>query len=111
MNKTYYRIIIAGAVLYGFQSCSVIRTVEVAGATWNCAGSGQTFCYEKVVKTSIWKGKNNDKIAADCPNGLSRVKITTKPLDVLVGTLSLGFVVRQRIQWDCSQRTGSDDMR
>lgn len=81
------------------------------GATWNCIGSGQTYCYQEIVKTNIWKGKNNDKISADCPNGISRVKITTKPADVFLGALSLGFVVRQRIEWDCSQSSGIDDMR
>lgn len=111
MKRTSHRLLIIFTVAYVLQSCSAIRRLEVESATWNCIGSGQTYCYQKVVQTNIWKSKNDDKIEADCPNGISRVKITTKPGDVFLGALSLGFVVRQRVEWDCSQSSGTDDMR
>lgn len=91
-------------------SCSVIRIVQVDAPTWDCATSGQHFCNQTTVRTSIWKGSNNAKISASCSNGISRVKVTTRPGDVFLGFLTLGFVVRQRIEWDCAQRSGSTDM-
>ncbi|KAA9338785.1 hypothetical protein [Adhaeribacter soli] len=91
-------------------SCSVIRVVEVDSPTSNCPGSGQNFCNNTTINSSLWKSKNKLNIKSNCPNGISRVKVTTKPIDVVVGFLTAGFVIKQRIDWDCSQRSGSSDI-
>jgi hypothetical protein len=91
-------------------SCSVIRVVEIASPTSDCAGSGQHFCHDTTVRSSIWKPKNKVNLKSACATGISRVKVTTKPMDVLLGFITLGFVVKQRIDWDCAQRTGSGEI-
>jgi hypothetical protein len=83
----------------------VIRRLEVDSPTWNCVGSGQHYCHDTTVRTTLWKGKNNIKINSGCDH-ISRIKVTTKPGDIILGFLTFGFVVRQRIEWDCAQ---SDD--
>lgn len=100
------------AVLIGcmVSSCSIIRVVEIASPTSDCAGSGQHFCHDTLVRSSIWKSKNKVNLKSMCPKGISRVKITTKPMDVFLGFITLGFVVKQRIDWDCAQRTGSGEI-
>ena len=104
----YNRFLMLLLVASIFASCSVIRVVEVDSPSSDCAGSGQHFCHHTLVKTSLWKGKSNKQdIKSLCPNGISRFKITTKPMDVILGVFTFGFVVKQRIDWDCSQRTGS----
>lgn len=91
-------------------SCSVIRVVEIASPTSDCAGSGQHFCHDTTVRSSIWKPKNKVNLKSTCATGISRVKVTTKPMDVVLGFITLGFVVKQRIDWDCAQRTGSGEI-
>lgn len=91
-------------------SCSVIRVLEVDSPSADCVGSGQHFCHYSIITTSLWKGRNNKKdLKSLCPNGISRVKVTTKPMDVIIGFITLGFVVKQRLDWDCSQRSGSSN--
>lgn len=104
------RLYVFALLLCTCTSCSVIRVVELEGATWTCAGSGQHYCNRDTVITSIWKGKNAKSRKTDCQHGISRFKVTTKPADVLLGFLSAGFYVRQRIEWDCSQRRGSSSI-
>jgi hypothetical protein len=91
-------------------SCSIIRVVEVPSPSSDCAGSGQHFCHDTLVVTSFWKGKNKINLASSCVNCISRVKVTTKPMDVVIGFITFGFVVKQRIDWDCSQRSGAGDL-
>jgi hypothetical protein len=91
-------------------SCSVIRVVEIASPTSDCAGSGQHFCHDTTIRSSIWKSKNKVNLKSACATGISRVKVTTKPMDVVLGFITLGFVVKQRIDWDCAQRTGSGEI-
>lgn len=91
-------------------SCSVIRIVEVDSPSADCAGSGQHFCHDTTIRTSIWKSKNKQNLPSGCPNGISRVKLTTKPMDVVLGFITAGFIVKQRIDWDCAQRSGSSDI-
>ena len=91
-------------------SCSVIRIVEVASPSADCAGSGQHFCHDTTIRTSLWQSKNKENLPSGCPNGISRVKLTTKPMDVLLGFITAGFIVKQRIDWDCAQRSGSSDI-
>ncbi len=94
-----------------FSSCSVIRVLEVDSPSADCAGSGQHFCHDTVIHASLWKGRNGKQdIRSLCPNGISRVKITTRPMDVVLGFITAGFVVRQRIDWDCAQRSGTQDV-
>jgi archaellum component FlaG (FlaF/FlaG flagellin family) len=106
----FRNMVVTVFIACAIQSCSVIRTVQVDAPTWTCATAGQTFCNDTVVRTNIWKGMNNMKINAGCANGISRVKVTTKPGDVFLGFVTLGLYVRQRIEWDCAQRSGSNDM-
>ena len=105
-------IVIAFTIVIGYTntSCSVIRVVEVASPTATCAGSGQSFCYDTIIRTSLWKSKNKMNLQTTCANGISRVKVTTKPMDVVLGVFTLGFVVKQRIDWDCAQRRGIGDI-
>lgn len=93
-------------IVFLVTSCSVIRVVQVASPTADCAGSGQHFCHDTIVRTSLWKSKNKINLQSTCPNGISRFKITTKPMDVVLGFITLGLVVKQRIDWDCAQRSG-----
>ncbi len=92
------------------QACSVIRTVQVDSPTWDCVGSGQHFCHDTLIRTSIWKGKNAEKLSSGCATGISRMKVTTKPGDIFLGVFTAGFIIRQRIEWDCAQRSGASDM-
>jgi hypothetical protein len=96
--------------VYLLGSCSVIRVVEIASPTADCAGSGQHFCHDTIINSSVWKSKNKVNLKSSCATGISRVKVTTKPMDVVLGFLTLGFWVRQRIDWDCAQRTGTGDI-
>src|SRR5690349_11884958 len=93
--------VVAFSLLIGHTttSCSVIRIVEVPSPTATAAGSGQSFANKKDVKTSLWKSKNKYNIQTECNNGISRVKVTTKPMDVVLGVFTLGFFVRQRLEW------------
>jgi hypothetical protein len=91
-------------------SCSIIRVVEVASPTSDCAGSGQHFCHDTIIRSSIWKSKNKINLSSACANGISRVKVTTKPTDVILGFITAGFVVKQRIDWDCAQRSGAGEI-
>lgn len=91
-------------------SCSVIRVVEVATPTSDCAGSGQQFCHDTIIRSSLWKPKNKMNVMSTCTTGISRFKVTTKPMDVILGFLTAGFVVRQRIDWDCAQRSGAGEI-
>lgn len=91
-------------------SCSIIRVVEVPSWTSDCAGSGQHFCHDTIIQSSIWKSKNKINLESACANGISRVKVTTKPMDVILGFLTAGFVVKQRIDWDCAQRNGAGEI-
>jgi len=91
-------------------SCSIIRVIEMDSPTSDCAGSGQHFCHDTTIRSSIWKSKNKVNLKSACPKGISRVKVTTKPMDVILGFVTLGLVVKQRIDWDCSQRTGSSEI-
>jgi hypothetical protein len=84
--------------------------VQVDSPTADCAGSGQHFCHNEKIVTSLWKSKNKVNIKSTCPNGISRMKVTTKPMDVVLGFITAGFVVKQRIDWDCAQRSGSSDI-
>ena len=94
-----------------WSSCSVIRVVEVASPTADCAGSGQHLCHDTLIRSSIWKSKNKVNLKSTCANGISRVKVTTKPMDVVLSFITFGFVVKQRIDWDCAQRSGAEDIR
>ncbi len=96
---------------YLLSSCSVIRVVEVESPTTTGAGSGQHFFYDTTIRSSVWKSKNKLNLKSNCVSGISRVKVTTKPMDVLLGFITLGFVVKQRIDWDCAQREGVEDIR
>jgi hypothetical protein len=113
MNHSYKlkfksRLIVAVATVCILSSCSVIRVLEVDSPTADCAGSGQQFCHHKTITTSMWKGRTNKQdLKSLCPNGISRVKVTTKPMDVVLGFITAGFVVKQRLDWDCAQRSGS----
>lgn len=91
-------------------SCSAIRIVEVDAPTADCAGTGNHFCHHETVRTSFWKSKNKLNLRSTCPYGISRVKVVTKPGDVILGFLTIGFVVKQRIEWDCAQRSGSNEI-
>lgn len=91
-------------------SCSVIRVVEADSPTADCAGSGQHFCHTENITTSWWKPKNKENIRSQCVHGISRFKVTTKPGDLLLGVFTAGFVVRQRIDWDCAQRSGGSEI-
>jgi hypothetical protein len=107
--KSILMLIFAAACI--LCSCSVIRVLEVASPSSDCAGSGQHFCHDTTITTSLWKGRNNKQdLKSLCPNGISRVKVTTKPMDILVGFITIGFVVKQRWDWDCSQRSGSSNL-
>jgi hypothetical protein len=101
-----------GIAVIGFllMSCSVIRVVQIASPTADCAGSGQHFCHDTTITTSLWKSKNKINLQSTCATGISRVKVTTKPMDVVLGFLTLGFVVKQRIDWDCAQRSGANEI-
>ena len=92
-------------------SCSIIRVIEIPSPTADCAGSGQQFCHDTIIQSSVWKSKNKVNLQSTCPTGISRFKVTTKPMDVVVGFLTAGFVVKQRIDWDCAQRTGAGEIR
>ena len=92
-------------------SCSVIRVIEIPSPTSDCAGSGQHFCHDTIVQSSLWKSKNKINLKSTCPAGISRFKVTTKPMDVVIGFLTAGFVVKQRIDWDCAQRSGAGEIR
>lgn len=92
-------------------SCSVIRVLEVDSPSATVAGSGQHFGSRTTIRTSMWKGRNGkNDIKSLCPNGISRVKVTTKPMDIVLGFVTAGFVIKQRIEWDCSQSSGSEDI-
>jgi hypothetical protein len=108
--KLIPKTLLFAAVSCMLYSCSVIRVIEVDSPTSNCAASGQHFCYDTTVCTMLWKSKNKLNLKSHCPNGISRVKVTTKPMDVVLGFLTAGFVVKQRIDWDCAQRSGSSDI-
>jgi|GraSoiStandDraft_4_1057263.scaffolds.fasta_scaffold1614767_1 hypothetical protein len=102
------RFILAFTAVCILYSCSAIRVLEVDSPSADCAGSGQHFCHDTTITTSLWKGRNNKRdLKSLCPNGISRVKVTTKPMDVVLGFLTAGLVVKQRLDWDCSQRSGS----
>ena len=103
--KTRFILTFAAACM--LYSCSAIRVLEVDSPSADCAGSGQHFCHDTTITTSLWKGKNKRDLKSLCPNGISRVKVTTKPMDVVLGFITAGFVVKQRLDWDCSQRSGS----
>src|SRR5689334_14425007 len=106
--KCKIRFILAFGVACMLYSCSAIRVLEVDSPSADCAGSGQHFCHDTIITTSLWKGRNNKRdLKSLCPNGISRVKVTTKPMDVVLGFITAGFVVKQRLDWDCSQRSGS----
>lgn len=111
MTKFLASIVISLVAGCLWSSCSIIRVVEIASPTADCAGSGQHFCHDTTIRSSIWKSKNKVNFQSTCATGISRVKITTKPMDVVLGFITLGFLVQQRIDWDCAQRTGSDDIR
>src|SRR5215467_10173571 len=86
--------IVAACMLF---SCSAIRVLEVDSPSADCAGSGQHFCHDTTITTSLWKGRNNKRdLKSLCPNGISRVKVTTKPMDVVLGFITVGLVVKQR---------------
>jgi hypothetical protein len=91
-------------------SCSIIRVVEVPSWTSDCAGSGQHFCHDTIIHSSIWKSKNKMNLKSTCSTGISRVKVTTRPMDVILGFITAGIVVKQRIEWDCAQRTGAGEI-
>ena len=93
-----------------FVSCSIIRVVEIPSPTSDCAGSGQHFCHDTTIRSSIWKPKNKINLKSACPTGISRFKVTTKPMDVVLGFITLGIVVKQRIDWDFAQRSGSSEI-
>ena len=109
-SAAFKRILLTATVTCILSSCSVIRIVEVESPTASSAGSGQHFSHYKTVRTSIWKSHNKLNLKSECPNGISRVKVTTRPADLLVGFVSLGFCVRQRLDWDCSQRSGGSQI-
>ncbi|HSB93593.1 MAG TPA: hypothetical protein VLC28_10760 [Flavitalea sp.] len=92
-------------------SCTVIRVIEIPSPTSDCAGSGQHFCHDTTITTSVWKSKNKLNLKSACPTGISRFKVTTKPMDVVLGFLTAGLVVKQRIDWDCAQRSGAGEIR
>jgi len=106
--KYNIRFVLVFAVVCMLYSCSAIRVLEVDSPSADCAGSGQHFCHDTTITTSLWKGRNNKRdLKSLCPNGISRVKIKTKPMDVVLGFITAGFVVKQRLDWDCAQRSGS----
>lgn len=47
----------------------------------------------------------NDPLPAGCPTGsnMSRVRVTTGPGSVILSLITLGIVVPQHVEWDCSQ--------
>jgi len=110
MTKYLPSILFISVIVFLVTSCSVIRVVQIASPTADCAGSGQHFCHDTIVRTSLWKSKNKINLQSTCPTGISRFKVTTKPMDVVLGFITLGFVVKQRIDWDCAQRSGTSDI-
>src|SRR5688572_21377017 len=111
MKKFIFPLLATALMGCIYSSCSIIRVVEIASPTADCAGSGQHFCHDTTITSSIWKSKNKLNLKSECANGISRVKVTTKPTDVLLGFITLGFVVKQRIDWDCAQRSGIGEIR
>ena len=110
MAKFLQLILLASFAGWLLSSCSIIRVVEVDSPTSDCAGSGQHFCHDTTIVSSLWKSKNKVNLKSLCPNGISRVKVTTKPMDVVLGFITIGFVVQQRLDWDCAQRTGTGEI-
>ena len=110
MHKIKFKYQFLGiALACALCSCSTI-TVLQHSPTNDCGSSGQKFCYDTTLTRSLWKGnKNKQEITSKCVHGISRVKVTTKPGDVLLGFFTLGFVVKQRLEWDCQQRSGESD--
>jgi hypothetical protein len=108
--RTIMTFLLTLSAVIVLDSCSIIRIVEVDSPTADCAGSGQHFCHDTTIRTSIWKSKNKENLPSGCPNGISRIKMTTKPIDVVLGFITAGFIVKQRIDWDCAQRSGSSDI-
>ena len=103
-------LVLAFAIACLLYSCSAIRVLQVDSPSADCAGSGQRFCHDTIITTSLWKGRTNKQdLKSLCPNGISRVKVTTKPMDVILGFITAGFVVKQRLDWDCAQRSGSSN--
>lgn len=110
LNKLTLTHLVLIIFLSGLISSCSITTVLQHSPSNDCASSGQKFCYDTTLTRSIWKGRDNKwEIKSGCVTGISRVKVTTKPGDVLIGFITLGFVVRQRLEWDCSQRSGASD--
>jgi hypothetical protein len=106
--KCKSRLTIVFAAVCILYSCSTIRVLQVDSPSADCAGSGREFCHDTVITASLWQGRTNKRdLKSLCPNGISRVKVTTKPMDVILGFITAGFVVKQRLSWDCSQRSGS----
>lgn len=108
--KYKFLVVLAFTLVCTFNSCSIITVLKVDSPSADCAGSGQEFCHDTTISKSLWNGRHNKiDIRSLCSNGISRVKITTKPGDVIIGFFTAGFIVKQRIEWDCSQRSGSSD--
>ena len=104
-------LLIVVCVLWAMQACTVIRVVQTDSPSADRAASGQQFGYDTVIITSLWKGKNRVTIPNVChQSSISRFKVTTKPGDVILGFLTVGLVVKQRIEWDCGQRSGSSEI-
>lgn len=110
LNKlTFKHKFLGFALTCVLSSCSIVTVLQHSPSN-DCASSGQKFCYDTTITRSVWKGRDNKReITSRCVNGISRVKVTTKPGDVLIGFFTTGIVVRQRLEWDCSQRSGSSD--
>jgi hypothetical protein len=98
------RVLVVGG-LFCLQSCTVGYSV-LSHADSDMPAQAHHLTHVKTHWSYLWGIiSKNDPWPADCVTGsnMSRIKVTTNPGFVIISLLSLGIVVPQHLEWDCSQ--------
>ena len=108
--KRIFLLLLAAGCLLTMPACRINFTV-VSSAGIDQVARPHHLSHQKTHWSYLWgltngkKEKNSDLFPAGCDPGsnISRMRVSTNPEFVLISVITLGIVVPQHLEWDCSQ--------
>ncbi|MEP6677473.1 MAG: hypothetical protein ABJA78_20090 [Ferruginibacter sp.] len=91
--------------LFSLASCKVSYTVISHGDS-DMPAQAHQLTHVKTHYSYLWGlVSKNDPLPAECGSGsnISKTRVTTTPGFIIISFITIGIVIPQRIEWDCSQ--------
>ena len=105
MAKSLSLSLLLAGCLFTLPACRVSYTVISHGDS-DMPAQAHRLTHTKTHWSYLWGLiTKNDPLSAGCQTGsnISKARVTTNPEFIIISFVTLGIVVPQRIEWDCSQ--------